>query len=146
MRMFEYWPSSPEPGIPSRRPVMGSSDAQGGGLAIEKVSASSSGSLADGTKAYSSPTVADDEGAPEIVGARFSGAAAVTVIENAGRDAVALPSLTVIRMFECVPTCPAPGMPSSWPVDGVNDSHAGRFTMLNDSESPSASLADGVKT
>src|SRR5690606_27292808 len=144
--MFEYVPTCPDPGVPCRRPLDGSSDAHGGAFATEKVSLSPSGSLAVGAKAYGSPTFADGDGVPEIVGARFCAAAAVTVIENAGRDAVALPSLTVMRMFECVPTCPGPGVPARRPVDGVNVSQPGRFTMLNDSESPSGSLADGVKT
>src|SRR5690606_31152313 len=86
--MFEYVPTCREPGVPCRRPRDGSSDAHGGAFATEKVSLSPSGSLAVGAKAYGSPTFADDDGVPEIVGARFCAAAAVTVIENAGRDAV----------------------------------------------------------
>src|SRR5690606_37370290 len=144
IRMFECVPTCADPGVPCSRPVAPSNDAHDGRLAIENVRSSPSGSLAVGAKAYASPTVAAVAGVPEIVGARLPGAAAATVIEKAGREAVALPSLTVMRMFECVPTCPDPGVPCSRPVDVLNVSHDGRFTMLNDSVSPSESLAVGV--
>src|SRR5690606_1600888 len=108
IRIFACVPTCAEPGVPSSRPVFVSNDAHDGLLAIENVSASPSESLAVGANAYGSPSVAVVAGEPEIVGARFAGTAAATVIENAGSDAVALPSLTVMRMSECVPTCPAP--------------------------------------
>jgi hypothetical protein len=60
-----------------------------------------SGSDAVGRKLYALPTVADVDGAPEITGARFP----VLPVEiwNAGNDALAAPSVTVILMFDQVP-------------------------------------------
>jgi hypothetical protein len=65
-------------------------------------------------------------GVPEIVGARFG---CETTIENAGSDALAVPSLTLIVMFENVPA--AVGVPLSWPVVAENVAQAGLFAMLN---------------
>ena len=64
------------------------------------VSGSPSASAAAGRNAYAWPTVALLEGEPVIVGARF---VCATVIENAGRLVVAVPSLTLITMPEVVP-------------------------------------------
>jgi hypothetical protein len=78
---------------------------------------------------------------PEIVGGLF---AAATVIENADSATLgALPSLTLIVMFEDVPA--AVGVPVSCPVLPLNVAQAGRFVMLNVSVVPeSGSLAVGV--
>ena len=51
--------------------------------------------------------------------------AEVTWIENAGSDALALPSLTLITMPEVVPTFDAVGVPLKLPVAMLNAAHAG---------------------
>src|SRR5436190_21110588 len=78
---------------------------------------------------------------PEIVGGRFG---CVTAIENAGNDAVACPSLTLIAMLADVPA--AVGVPWSCPVVVLNVAQVGMFATLNVSVVPvSVSLAVGVK-
>src|SRR5690606_25313731 len=104
MRMLLYVPTWFVPGVPSSRPVDVLNDAHPGLFVILNVSVSPSGSFADGVNAYADPTVALVGGVPVIVGARFAGGAAVTVIENGGNEALALPSLTLIRMLLWVPT------------------------------------------
>ena len=69
---------------------------------------------------------------------------ATTVIVNAGNDAVAVPSLTLIVMFVYVPTFAAVGVPSSRPVLVLNVAHAGRFAIENVSGLLFGSLAVGV--
>jgi hypothetical protein len=69
---------------------------------------------------------------------------ALTVIENAASDVVALPSLTRITMFEYVPICASVGVPLRRPVEVLKDTHAGLFEMLKVKESPFESLAVGV--
>ena len=54
------------------------------------------------------PTVAAAGGTPEIVGARLP---EDTVIWKAGSDTVALPSVTLILMFEYVPAADDGGVP-----------------------------------
>ena len=49
----------------------------------------------------------------------------VTLIANAGRDALAEPSLTLITMFEYEPTSAAAGVPESRPVDVEKLAQAG---------------------
>lgn len=88
----------------------------------------------------------DVDGVPEIVGGVFAGGGVLlTVTLNAGSAVVVLPSLTLMTMSLYVPTLPAPGVPRSRPVASVNVAHAGGFKTENVSESPSASLALGVK-
>ncbi len=65
------------------------------------------------------------------------------VIEKAGSDLLTKPSLTLITMFECVPT--AVGVPLKSPVAVENVAHAGRFEIENVSALPLASLAVGWK-
>jgi hypothetical protein len=65
---------------------------------IEKVSGSPSASLAVGVNEYVDPDCTLVAGVPEITGALLAGA--FTVMEKAGKDLLALPSLTLIRMFE----------------------------------------------
>jgi hypothetical protein len=77
-----------------------------------------------------------------MAGARLLGA--VTVIANAGREAVARPSLTRMTIFEYVPTLAAVGVPLRSPVDAVNVAHVGRFVMLYVSLSPSGSEPVGL--
>jgi hypothetical protein len=62
---------------------------------------------------------------------------------NAGKAAVAVPSLTEIEMFANVPV--AVGVPDSLPVCASKAAHAGRFVTLNVNGLPSGSLAVGVK-
>src|SRR5688500_14836814 len=72
-------------------------------------------------------------------------AIAVTVIEKAAREAVALPSLTVITMPDVVPAWLAVGEPESLPSDGLKVAQAGLLAMVKLSVSPSPSDAAGVK-
>ena len=67
-----------------------------------------------------------------------------TTIANAGREAVRLPSLTLMVMFEYVPVCALLGVPDSLPVVVLNVAQAGLFVMLNASVLPSGSFAVGV--
>ena len=53
------------------------------------------------------------------------GAAAVTLIENAASDALACPSLTLMRMFPNVPV--DADVPESLPVEVSKFAHAGLF-------------------
>jgi hypothetical protein len=128
-------------GVPDSCPVLPLNVAQAGRLVILNVSVVPvSGSLAVGVNVYRVPTLPVVGGLPEIVGGEFD---TPTVIENAGNATLAaLPSLTLIAMFEKVPT--AVGVPWSWPVVALNVAQAGRFAMLNVSVSPSGSLAVGV--
>ena len=80
---------------------------------------------------------------PLIVGALFG--AAATVIENAPSAALSLPSLTLMTMFEYVPTLAAAGVPTNCPVAVLNVAHVGRFAIENVSGSPSPSAAAGWK-
>jgi hypothetical protein len=77
------------------------------------------------------------EGEPEIVGP------VVTVIENAGSEALAAPSATLIRMPAVVPTFAAAGVPDSCPVVLLKVAHDGLFTMENVRVPPAASEALG---
>src|SRR6185503_15238233 len=128
-------------GVPASRPVVVLNVAQLGRFAIAKVSVPPSGSLAAGVKAYAVPTVAVVGGVPEIVGARFG--AASTVIVNAGSDALAVPSPTLITMLPKAPA--AVGVPASRPVAVLKVAQLGRFAIANVSVPPSGSLAVGVK-
>jgi len=67
--------------------------------------------------------------------------AALTVIENAGSDTVAMPSLTAITMFECVAA--VVGVPAKRPVEVENVAQDGRLVIENVSAFPLASLAVG---
>jgi hypothetical protein len=64
---------------------------------------------------------------------------------NGGSDVVAAPSLTLITMFENVPTFASVGVPASRPVLVLKLAHDGRFEIENRSLSPSASDAVGWK-
>ena len=65
------------------------------------------------------------------------------MIENAGSDADAKPSLTLMPMFANEPTLPAPGVPERRPVAVLNVAQVGRFVMLNVNVLFWASVADG---
>ena len=138
MEMLEKVPAAV--GVPCRRPVLVENVAHEGAPVIENVSGSSSASSAVGVNEYSVPTCADGAGFPEIVGGVFG--AAVTVMANVGRVAIAVPSLTLMEMFVKVPA--AVGVPCRRPVLVVNVAHAGRFAIANVNVLPSASLAVGV--
>ena len=66
-----------------------------------------------------------------MVGAELG--AAATVILNAASEAVRLPSLTVMAMFENVPALVLPGVPESLPVDALKVAHEGRLAIVYDS-------------
>jgi hypothetical protein len=65
--------------------------------------------------------------------------ACVTVIENTASDALSVPSLTDMTMFDVVPASPPAGVPESRPVAVLNVAHAGLFMMLNVSAWPDGS-------
>ena len=129
-------------GVPLRRPVELLNVAHAGLFAIEYVSVSLSGSLADGWNEYVCVACTDVAGEPLIVGARLF---EFTWIENAGSAVLARPSLTLMTMFEYVATLPDAGAPDSMPLDVLKLAHEGRFEIENISVSPFASLADGWK-
>jgi hypothetical protein len=64
---------------------------------------------------------------------------------NAGRAADAWPSLTLIAMFENVPTLELEGVPLTVPFAMLNVAHDGRFCTLKLSAVPDGPLAVGVK-
>ena len=80
-------------------------------------------------------------GEPLIVGARL----AATLIEKDGRDVTTLPSLTVIAIPEKLAALPAGGVPASLPLLVLKLAQDGRLLMPKVNESPSGSLAVGVK-
>ena len=55
---------------------------------------------------------------PEITGGLFVVPELLTVIENGGSEALALPSLTLMMMFEYVPTLALVAVFESLPVAG----------------------------
>jgi hypothetical protein len=69
----------------------------------------------------------------------------VTLIENAGKETEECPSLTLMVMFESVPTSDEAGVPLSRPVAESKLDHDGAFWTEKVSESPSASDAVGTK-
>src|SRR6202035_4821418 len=82
-------------------------------------------------------------GVPEMLGVSTPGVC--TWIENAGREADCVPSLTLIRMLPQVPASAECGVPESSPVLELKVAQAGAFTMLKVSARPCGSLATGVK-
>jgi hypothetical protein len=89
------------------------------------VSASPSGSEALGWNVYAAPALTLVAGVPLIVGAPFE--LSLTRIENAGSDAVARPSLTVMTMLLEVPTFALVGVPLKRPVEVLKVAQLGRF-------------------
>ena len=89
------------------------------------------------------PCVAVVAGVPEIVGGRFV-VGAVTVIVNAGSDAVFGPSLAEILMLLNVAVIPLGGVPDNRPVPVSNAAQLGWPAIENLSVSPSGSLAVGT--
>ncbi len=80
-------------GVPLSLPSVALKVAHAGGLLIENVSGSSSGSLAVGVNVYAVPATTDVVGAPETDGGRFASGPA-TVKSNAGSNVCDLPSDT----------------------------------------------------
>ena len=76
-------------------------------------------------------------GVPEIAGP------AVTVMENAGSEALDEPSATLITMPVYVPTFAAVGVPASWPVVPSKVAHDGFPVIEKVSAPPAASAAPG---
>jgi hypothetical protein len=64
---------------------------------------------------------------------------------NAGKLAVAAPSVTLIRMLECIPTFAIVGVPERAPVEASNEAHDGWFVIEKVSGSPFSSFAIGAK-
>ena len=110
-------------GVPDSWPVVVLKLAQDGLAAIEKVSFAPPASLALGRNIYALETVACVTGDPEIVGG--GGAAAETVMLNAGSDAAWVPSLTLMTIGLEVPTSAAAGVPLSLPVEALKVAHEG---------------------
>ena len=69
----------------------------------------------------------------------------VTVIVNGARDAVSVPSLTVILILENVPTFEVAGVPLIRPVVVEKVAQLGRFDTEKLSVVPAEPLAVGVK-
>ena len=69
-----------------------------------------------------------------------------TWIENAGSATLAVPSLTLMTMFENVPMFAVRGVPLRRPVEVLKVAHDGRLEIEKRSVvPPSGSLAAGVK-
>jgi hypothetical protein len=98
--MFENVPVCALLGVPDNRPVVVLKAAQAGLFVMLKVSVLPSGSRAVGVNAYATPVRTEVGGVPEIVGGWFVVPEVLTVIENAGSEALATPSLTLMTMFE----------------------------------------------
>ena len=79
-------------------------------------------------------------GVPVMVGGVF----AVTVMSNAAKLTVALPSVTLMTMPLVTPLWATVGVPLSLPVAASKVAHAGLLVILNVSLSLSASAAVGV--
>jgi hypothetical protein len=95
IRMPEVVPASAAVGVPLNCPVAVLKLAQEGWLVTEKVRGLPDGSVVVGVNEYAVPTVTLVFGEPEIVGPETPAAA---VIANAGSEALATPSVTLITM------------------------------------------------
>ena len=90
-------------GVPDSLPVDVLNVAQEGRFWMLNVSLSPLGSLAVGVKLYAAPVRTEVGGVPLITGGELPPPPDVddcTLIENAGSEAVAVPSLTLITMLE----------------------------------------------
>ncbi len=87
--MFENVPVCALLGVPDSLPVVVLNAAQAGLFAMLNVSVLPSGSRAVGVNAYATPVRTEVGGVPEIVGGWFVVPEVLTVIENAGSEAVA---------------------------------------------------------
>src|SRR5690349_13079841 len=106
--MLENVPTLLELGVPLSTPLTVLKAAHDGLFAMLYVRVLPSGSEAVGANKYAWPATTDVLGVPEIVGGELP---ATTVIENAGSETVAAPSLTRMTMFANVPTLPEAGVP-----------------------------------
>jgi hypothetical protein len=126
MMMFEYVPTSALVGTSDNWQRVLLKTAHAGGFWIEHLSSSPFGSEMVAMKLYQTPTLAVVEGTPEIRGGEFvPELVPVTVIENAGSDAVDVPSLTLMRMFEYVPMFAVVGIAESWHLVLLKTAHDG---------------------
>ena len=135
-------PTSATAGVPLSLPVEVSNAAHEGLPVIAKLSVLALASEALGWNVYASPATAVVAGFPEMVGGS-GGVSTPTVISNAGSDAVCAPSLTLMTMPLSVPTSPAPGVPTSWPVSALKVAHAGLLVIAKVSPFPEAPEALG---
>jgi len=126
-------------GVPVSRPVEVENVAHVGRLTIEKVSVSPLASLAVGWNVYALPATTVVTGVPEIVGGVFG--RGDTLIENAGKEVLTVPSFTAMTILECVAA--VVGVPLKRPVELENVAHAGAFEIVKLSVLPSASEAVG---
>jgi hypothetical protein len=145
MRMFEYVPMCAVVGTADSWQTVLLKTAHDGGFCTEHFSASPFGSEIVARKPYQRPALIVVGGVPEIVGGRFVPVGPVTVIENGGSDAVDLPSLTLILIFEYVPTCAVVGIADSWQTVLLKTAHDGWFWIEHFSASPSASEMVALK-
>ena len=106
-----------------------------------KVSVPAFGSDAVGVKLYSEPTLTAVAGCPEIVGPL----ALDTVMVKAGSEACCVPLLTLITIFEFVPTWLALGVPESAPVEELKLAQAGWFCTEKVNAVPLGALVVGWK-
>jgi hypothetical protein len=83
--------------VPDNRPVVVLNVAHAGGFTMLNVNALPFASAAVGVNEYALPATTDVAGVPEMVGAMLP---LLTLIENAGNDVVAVPSLTRMVMLE----------------------------------------------
>ena len=101
MMMFEYVPTSALVGMSDNWHLVLLKTAHAGGFWIEQRRVSPFGSEIVAMKLYQTPTLAVVGGVPEIRGGELPPEVEpVTVIENAGSQAVDVPSVTPMRMFE----------------------------------------------
>jgi len=138
--MFENVPTLELDGVPLTVPVAMLKVAQEGRFWTLKLSVRPDGPLAVGVKEYACPAVTEVAGVPLIVGGTV-----LTWMLNAGNEADAWPSLTLITMFEKVPTLELEGVPLRVPVDVLNAAQVGRFWTLKVSVEPDGPAAVGVK-
>ena len=71
--------------------------------------------------------------------------AAVTLMAKAGSELVCTPSLTLMTMFEYVPTWLLDGVPDSVPVEVLKAAQLGAFCTENVSLVPAGALVLGWK-
>jgi hypothetical protein len=100
MTIFEYWPTCELVGVPDSRPVEVLNVAQDGRFWMLNVSAFPFGSLAVGVKLYAVPVRAVAGGVPLMTGGELPELDDLTVMVTAGSEALVVPSLTRITMFE----------------------------------------------
>jgi hypothetical protein len=91
------------------------------------------------------PSVAVVGGVQEISAVPAPADGSTTVIAKGESDAVALPSVALIVIFEYVPASAVGGVPESWPVLLLKLAQAGPFTTENVIGPWSLLVADGVK-